>query len=81
MLDRIVSRCIVWCDITFSIPMNSPFYQVKFDIDIVNPVELWGPVLQNEKKKTILGFKFLWGEDQLRVSPIPLYTILQHISS
>ena len=52
----------MWSDIPFHITMNSPLYWVKFDIDVVNHVELWGPILHNEKNDymIILGLKFLW---------------------
>ena len=60
----------MWSDIPFHITMNSPFYWVNFDIDVVNHVELWGPILQNEKKglHDYIGLEIFVAEDQLRVS-------------
>ena len=60
--------------------MNSPFYQVKFDIDVVNIVELCGPIIQNEKKRLhdYIGLGIFVGEDQLRVS---LDSFINHAST
>jgi hypothetical protein len=54
--DKLVCRCFVWSDISFSVIKNNPFYQSMFDVvAIVGLVykaptydEVRGPIRQNE---------------------------------
>jgi len=56
-VDKLVNRCLLWCDVPFNIAKTNPFYQPMFNVVVVvGPrykaptfAELRGPLLQNEK--------------------------------